>query len=76
MNRTSKIFLFIIILLVIALGYLTYKVIYFKDGYIQAATTLYEQITMLENSGIRFVNTDKGNLEIHIKESNNVIMDY
>lgn len=36
----------------------------------------YEQITMLENSGVRFVNTDKGNLEIHIKESNNVIMDY
>jgi TM2 domain-containing membrane protein YozV len=54
MNKLNKIFLIIIILLIIALGYMTYKMFYFKNGYTNAANKLYEQTKMLEDSGMVF----------------------
>ncbi len=75
MSKTCKILIGIIIILVIVLGYLIYKVNYFKDGYFQAANTLYEQTKLLEDSGVEIINIDGKKTEIHIKESNKVIID-
>ena len=75
MNKLSKILICIIILLLIVLGYLIYKVNYFKDGYIQASNTLYDQTKLLEDSGIKIISDEKNKTEIHIKQSDKVIIE-
>ncbi len=75
MNKLSKILICIIILLVIALGYLIYKVNYFKDGYLQASNTLYDQTKLLEDSGVEIISNENNKTEIHIKQSGKVIID-
>ena len=75
MNKIFKVFLCIIIVLLVVVGYLFYKVIYFKNGYLDAANQLYEQGKLLEDSGIEIIRINDGDPEIHIKQVNNVIMD-
>lgn len=75
MNKTSKILLCIIILLIVALGYFIYKFEYFKDGYLQATHSLYERTKLLEDSGVEIITVNNGKEEVHIKKVNTVIMD-
>lgn len=75
MDKFSKIFLGIIIILVILSGFLFYKVTYFKKGYEQAANTLYEQTKLLEDSGIEIISKDNNKSEIHIKDINKVVVE-
>ncbi|MBP3801313.1 MAG: hypothetical protein J6I85_04670 [Clostridia bacterium] len=75
MNKLSKILICIIILLLIVLGYLIYKVNYFKDGYIQAAEALCDHAKLLEDSGIKIISDENNKTEIHIKQSDKVIIE-
>lgn len=49
MNKLSKIFLVIIILLTIALGIMTYYVFYWRSGYVEAVNEL---IRVIEENGL------------------------
>lgn len=75
MNKTSKILIGIIILLIIALGFFIYKFNYFKNGYLEAANNAYNQTKILEDHGIQIITTDKNKTEVHIKDSSKVIID-
>lgn len=51
MNKLSKIFLVIIVILTIALGLATYYLIYYREAYFSAANQLYEVVKSVEDEG-------------------------
>jgi len=75
MDKTSKIFLCIIILLALVIGYLVYKVNYFKNGYLKAANALCNQTKLLEDSGIEIISENNNPPQIHLKDTNKVIIE-
>lgn len=49
MNKVSKIFLVIILLLIITAGFLLYHMLFWRDAYMRAAEQMYEVAQILEN---------------------------
>ena len=75
MNRMSKILLVIVMIAVIALGIITYYMFYYREGYITAATEIYEHIKTLEDAGVRIETDENGTSKVILSQNNNVIME-
>ena len=75
MNKISKILLVIVIILVIALGIITYYMFYYREGYISAATTMYEHIKTLEDAGVRVETDGEGTSKVILSQDNKVILE-
>ena len=60
MNRLSKVFLGIIILLIIALGIMTYYYFYWRDGYLTAANELVKINEAIRENGYEIQVEDEG----------------
>lgn len=75
MRKSSIIFLVIIIVLSIVLGFMTYYMFYWKEGYLNAANTMVEIMGTLEDAGVEIQNTDGGTSQVIIKQQNKVIME-
>lgn len=52
MNKLSKIFLVVIIILVIALGIMTYLYVQYRNSNIKAVEELYKTTSAIENTGL------------------------
>ena len=68
MNKLSKIFLIIIILLALALGLITYYYFNMRKAYIDSANQMVEITELLEEKGLSIYG-DKDRIEI--KDNNN-----
>lgn len=60
MNKLSKVFLGIIILLIIALGIMTYYYFYWRDGYLTAANELVKINEAIRENGYEIQVEDEG----------------
>lgn len=67
MNKLNKIFLVIIILLIMALGIMTYYYFYMRNAYLNSANRMVQITELLEENGIG-IYSDDTNMEI--KENN------
>jgi len=50
MNKLSKVFLTIIVILTIALGIMTYYYFYFREAYFSAANEMVKMATIIEDN--------------------------
>ncbi len=75
MNKLSKIFLVIIVILLLTLGLMTYYMFYWRNGYLNAANAMYEHAKLLEDSGVQIISIDDGDPQVHITKSDKVIIE-
>lgn len=75
MNKLSKIFLIIILLLMIALGIMTYYMFYWREGYLSAANTMVELVGTLEESGVELRSEEDGANKVIIKQPDKVVIE-
>lgn len=64
MNKLSKIFLIIIVLLAIALGIMTYYYFYMREGYLSAAIEMERTIKAINEKGLQIESTDNETIRI------------
>ncbi len=69
MNKLSKILLAIIILLIIALGVMTYYYFYWRDGYLSAVNELMKTNEAIREKGYEIQVEDEGQTYV-LKELN------
>ena len=61
MNKLSKIFLAIIIILLIALGIMTYYYFYWRDGYLKVSNDMVKTMEAIHSKGYDIKVENKGN---------------
>lgn len=75
MKKSSIILTTIIVLLIIFLALMTYYMFYWRKGYLEAATTMYEYVKTLEDAGVSVIGDEDGKTHVIIKKENNVVME-
>ena len=75
MKKSSIVLIVIVILLAIALGLMTWYMFYWRNGYLQAATTMYEYVKTLEDAGVSVISNENNETFVVLEDENNVVME-
>ena len=75
MKKSNSIFLLIIMVLLVVVGFLTYYTFYWKDGYTKSTTSMVEFLEILEDAGVEVRSIDNSSSQVIVKQQNKVIME-
>ncbi len=75
MKKSSIVFIVIIIVLVIALGFMTYSRFFWKNANKGSVEALIKINGALENGGVAVLFSQSGDSKVVIREQNNVVLE-